>query len=76
MNATEEQRLELIQEIIRKTYLAYNSGNLQDVYDISTKGLNLAPNNAELLLFRGSILSMSTGHCDAGIADINKAMSS
>ena len=76
VNTIEEQTIKLIKEIIRKAYLEYDSGNLQEAYDISAGGLNFEPNNAELLLLRGFILSMLTDHCDAGIADINKAMNS
>ena len=50
VNTIEEQTIKLIKEIIRKAYFEYDSGNLQEAYDISARGLNLEPNNAELLL--------------------------
>ena len=51
MNTIEEQTIKLIKEIIRKAYFEYDSSNLQEAYDISARGLNLEPDNAELLLF-------------------------
>ena len=65
---------EFLPKIIRKAYFLYNSSNFKEAYHISTEGLNLAPNNPELLLLRGLVSSLSKDNCDEGISDINKAI--